>query len=201
MRHPFVFRLILPAFLLLLQTPASRSADNPPSPPFMEWQVIDVKFAHPIAFEAWVTLLNEKDVIYLGEEHRNKWHIEAALRILRALLEYTREPALAVEMFGWDGQSGLNQYLSESETSRDHFLEASRWEQNWGGPFDEYAPLISFAREHRLSVLALNPPRPLVRRVASQGLARALTDVEMGRWGMQDHIFVDNPAYRDVIVR
>ncbi len=201
MRHPFLFLLIPPAFLLLLHTPASRSADNPLSHPFIEWQVIEVKSGHAIAFEAWVALLNEKDVIYLGEEHRNNWHIDAALKILRALLEYKREPALAVEMFGWDGQSGLDQYLSESETSRDHFLEASRWEQNWGGPFDEYAPLISFAREHRLPILALNPPRPLVRRVASQGLARALSDAEMGRWGMQDHIFVDTAVYRDMIVR
>jgi len=35
-------------------------------------------------------------VIYLGEEHRNNWHIEAALKILNALIENHRHPLLAM---------------------------------------------------------------------------------------------------------
>ncbi|MGH7231206.1 MAG: ChaN family lipoprotein, partial [Nitrospiraceae bacterium] len=201
MPHSFLLRLIMSAMLLVLHAPAAQSADMLPANGFREWQIIDVKAARPISFEEWGDLLNDQDVIYLGEEHRNKWHIEAALRILRVLIERHRNPVLAVEMFGWDGQAGLNRYLSEEQTSRDQFLEASRWDQNWGGSFDDYAPLITFARDQRVPVLALNPPRPLVRRVASHGLARALADVEMSRWGMQGETFVDNPAYRDVIVR
>jgi uncharacterized iron-regulated protein len=187
-------------FLLALHVPASRSTDELPSETWHQWQVIDVKTFRPIAFEEWMTRLAEQDVIYLGEEHRNAWHIEAALRILGALLERHRRPVLALEMFGWDGQAGLDQYLSEEQTSRDDFLAASRWEQNWGGAFEDYAPLITFAREHHLPVLALNPPRPLVRRVATLGLDRALADADMRRWGLQDATFVEDLAYRDVIV-
>jgi hypothetical protein len=51
-----------------------------------------------------------------------------------------------------------------------------------------------------MPVLALNPPRPLVRRVATQGLQKALADTDMGRWGLQDETFVEDPAYRDIIV-
>ena len=202
--RPCLHRLIALVLLLALHASASYAAEAPASAisdALKEWQVIDVKAARPISFDDWSALLADQDVIYLGEEHRNKWHIEGALRILQALVAQNRRPALAVEMFGWDGQAGLNQYLAEDQTSREQFLETARWEQNWGGPFEEYAPLIAFARDQRVPVLALNPPRPLVRRVASQGLARALADAEMSRWGMQRETFTDDPGYRDVIVR
>lgn len=199
MRTLFQFSLVVSMLLLELHTPA-RSADGLSSEAWHEWQVIDVKTRRPIAFDQWMTRLAEQDVIYLGEEHRNQWHIEAALRLLRALLDRHRRPALAMEMFGWDGQTGLDRYLSEEQMPRDEFLAASRWEQNWGGTFGDYAPLITFAREHHVPVLALNPPRPLVRRVATLGLEKALAEADMRRWGIQAETFLDDPAYRDVIV-
>ena len=200
MRDAFRLGLIISTVLLVFHAHTSRSANELPSDAWQAWQVIDTKTGGPIAFNDWITILAEKDVIYLGEEHRNKWHIEAALRILRALIDRHHRPALAMEMFGWDGQVGLNQYLAEEKFSRDQFLAAARWEQNWGGSFEDYEPLIAFARERHVPVLALNPPRPLVRRVAMQGLEPALTEADMRRWGMQDEIFVEDSAYRDVIV-
>ncbi len=168
---------------------------------FQEWQVLEVKTARTVSFQDWMTELASSDVIYLGEEHRNRSHVEAAVKILDALLTRDRRPVLAIEMFGWDGQAGLDRYLSDRETTRDRFLQESRWEQNWGGAYDNYEPLINFARERHLSVLALNPPRSLVRRVATQGLARALADPDMNRWGMRNELLFDEPAYRDVILK
>lgn len=140
-------------------------------------------------------------MIYLGEEHRNAAHIQAAVRVLEGLLTRNRHPVLALEMFGWDGQVGLTQYLSRTDTSLDQFLLNARWQDNWGGAFSDYEPLLTFARTHRLSVTALNPPRTLVRQVAKQGLSQALRVPEMGRWGMWNQSFVDDPAYRKVIVQ
>ena len=168
---------------------------------FQEWQVLEVKTARAVSFQDWMTELVSSDVIYLGEEHRNRFHVEAALKILDALLARDRQPILAIEMFGWDGQAGLDYYLSDQQATRDRFLQESRWEQNWGGAYDDYEPLINFARERHLSVLALNPPRSLVRRVATQGLARALADPDMNRWGMRNELLFDEPAYRDVILK
>lgn len=201
MRYRLFPRLLVCVFLILFfGSPASHSAD-PSLQTFHPWQIIEVRSGRPVAFDDWITQLAQKDVIFLGEEHYNRWHIEAALKILQALLARDRRPVLALEMFGWDGQAGLDQYLSDSKTSRDQFLQTSHWEQNWGGSFADYEPLINFAREHHLPVLALNPPRSLVRRVAAQGLARAKDDAEMDRWGMRNEIFVDDPAYRDVILK
>jgi hypothetical protein len=50
-------------------------------------------------------------------------------------------------------------------------------------------------------VLALNPPRPLVRKIATQGWKKAIDDPEMATWGMKDELIVEDPAYREVILR
>jgi len=170
-------------------------------PTFQEGQTIEVKNGRPISFDQWIADLAARDVIYLGEEHRNRSHVEAALKILQALLARGRLPVLGLEMFAWDGQPGLNRYLSDRSTARDEFLLEARWDQNWGGAYEDYEPLISFARDRNIPVLALNPPRAMVRRVASQGLALALADPDMSRWGMRDEPRSDDPAYQEIILK
>lgn len=178
----------------------SHPSTPPVQPSFHEWQVWDVKAGQPVATEPWLTDLASANIIYLGEEHRNRSHIEAALKILRALTAKDLQPALALEMFGWDGQGAIHRYLSGSPLSRDQFLQDSRWEENWGGPFEDYEPLVDFAREHRLALLALNPPRVLVRMVAKQGLWQAKKDERMAQWGMRDEALSDDAAYRSIVL-
>jgi uncharacterized iron-regulated protein len=198
-------RVILLA-CLLIGTPAVLVADEPPPPSanpppsFHEWQVWEVKTGRPVALEPWLAGLASHTIIYVGEEHRNRWHIDAALKILHALTKQGLRPSVALEMFGWDGQGALTRYLSSAPMPRDQFLKESRWEESWGGPFEDYEPLVSYAQEHHLAVLALNPPRPLVRLVATQGLWHAKKDERMAQWGMRDETLADDAAYRSVVL-
>lgn len=169
--------------------------------PYAVGHIIDTKTGEPVSFPEWMVSASTQDVIYLGEEHRNAAHIQAAVRVLEGLLNRDRQPVLALEMFGWDGQVGLSQYLSREGTPREQFLKDARWNDNWGGAFSDYEPLIAFARSRTLGVAALNPPRALVRQVATQGLSQALHIPEMGQWGMWNQSYVDDPAYRAVIVQ
>src|SRR3989441_7475278 len=168
--------------------------------PFQEWQIVEVKADRPISFTDLLTDLANVDVIYIGEEHSHRSHIEAALRILQALIDRNQKPALGLEMFGWDGQVGLDRYWAEREMEPELFLQVAQWKENWGGAYNDYAPLIDFARSHHLPVLALNPPKPLVRRVAKEGLSSALKDPGMLRWQMRDEVLSDEPDYREIIV-
>lgn len=203
------FRLVGALVSLLLLIPPAAWPDDGHAPPaqtpasqaFQEGQTIEVKAGRPISFDQWIADLAARDVIYLGEEHRNRSHVEAALKILHALLARGRLPVLGLEMFGWDGQAGLDRYLADLGAARDDFLREARWDQNWGGAYEDYEPLISFARDRHILVLALNPPRALVRRVASQGLALALADPDMSRWGMRDEPRSDDPAYQEIILK
>ena len=163
---------------------------------FKEWQIIDTATGQPVSLDQWTALLLQQDIIYLGEEHHNRFHIDAAVTVLRKLKAEGRTPALAMEMFGWDGQTALDQYLSGLDLNRQEFLEAVRWRQNWGGLFEDYEPLVQLAKEHHWTVDAMNPPKPLVRIVAKNGLAQAASDPMMAQWGMKDEAIVDDPIYR-----
>jgi uncharacterized iron-regulated protein len=155
-----------------------------------------------VKVDEWIETLSRYDIVYLGEEHHNPFHIEAALKILRSLVDRGFRPVLAFEMFGWDGQAALDRYVApdDSEVNRQEFLAEARWTQNWGGSFDDYAPLLDFARAHRLMVRALNPPKPFIRGVVKKGLADARSDPEWNYWGMAAETIVDDPLYRERIL-
>jgi uncharacterized iron-regulated protein len=163
---------------------------------FKEWQIIDTATGRTVSLDQWTALLLQQDIIYLGEEHHNRFHIDAALTVLWRLKAGERTPTLAMEMFGWDGQTALDQYLFGSDMNRQEFLQAVKWQQNWGGPYEDYEPLVQLAKEQHWAVDAMNPPKPLVRIVAKNGLAQAESDPIMAQWGMKGETLVDDPIYR-----
>ena len=159
-------------------------------------QIIETAANQPISLEELVGRLQEQEVVYLGEEHHNRLHIEAAMSLLSRLARAGRRPTVAMEMFGWESQPLLDGYVQGDEMSRQDFLSQAGWTQNWGGPFETYEPLVAFAKTGRLRLVALNPPKPLVRLVAKKGLEQARREDEWTRWNMQDETIVDDPAYR-----
>ncbi len=183
------------------QTNAHVTAANPQV--WDEWsvgQVLDAKTGRPVSRSEWLDELAGYDVIYLGEEHHNPSHIEAALTVLRSLVSRGRRPLLTMEMFGWEGQPALDQYLLSKEPPRQEFLEHVGWKRNWGGAFEDYEPLVQFARDQRLPVLAMNSPKTLIRQVVKLGLAQAKEQSEWRQWGMEQETIVDDPAYRSRIL-
>ena len=162
-------------------------------------QVFDVGTKQLIALEALKPKLLEAEVIYLGEEHHTPSHIDTALKVLDMLLSAGRKPALAMEMFRWDGQPALDRFGTDQITSEAQLLQEAAWEKNWGGDFKDYQPLVAFSKQHHIPVYALTPPRALVRLVVSKGLNEALGDPSMTQWGIPAHISLDDPEYRRVI--
>jgi len=162
-------------------------------------QLVETKTKQIIPLDELKPKLTEADVIYLGEEHYTPSHIEAAMKILNVLLEAGRKPVLAMEMFGWDGQAALDRYGNGQINSEEQFLKEAVWEKNWGGEFKDYRPLVVFSKEHHISLYALNPPRNLVRLVASKGFSQAIRDPSMSQWGIDQHISLDDPEYRRVL--
>jgi uncharacterized iron-regulated protein len=159
-------------------------------------QIIETTTGQSLSLEQLGPILRRQEVIYLGEEHHNRFHIEAARMVVDQLIAGGRRPVLAMEMFGWDGQAALDQYLGPEGLDREAFLTAVQWKQNWGGPFEDYEPLVQLAKERHLSLVAMNPPKMVVRKVAKQGLEEARRSPKMEQWGMQGEVFVEDSAYR-----
>lgn len=164
------------------------------------WQILETQTGRVLPFSEWITNLERYDVVYLGEEHHNPYHIQAALKVLDQLVADGIEPTIGMEMFGWDGQAALDSFIATPQPVTNEFLEQVRWKQNWGGAFEDYAPLVTFARDRHLSVLAMNPPKPLIRRVVKLGLDQARQEAEWKPWRILQEDIVDDPAYRDRIV-
>jgi uncharacterized iron-regulated protein len=201
----FVFCLAAGLFIVQACQAVESSVSEPSSlhsTEWKEWDVLDAKTRAPVNVDEWIDSLSQYDIVYLGEEHHNQFHIEAALRILQSLVDRDLRPVLALEMFGWDGQAALDRYIAadHSDVSRQEFLAEARWTQNWGGSYDDYAPLLDFARSHRLMVRAMNPPKPFIRAVVKKGLAGARSEPEWNYWGMAAETIVDDPLYRERIL-
>ena len=194
---PRLFALILMSFYLLRVGVACAGIHDHPA--LKIGQLFDVKTNQVIAFESLKPRLLSADVIYIGEEHYTPSHIEAALKIMDTVLETGHKPALAMEMFGWDGQVALDRYIRGDIINEEQFLQESAWENNWGGDFEDYQPLIGYSKTHRLSVYALNPPRDLVRLVATKGLAEALQDPSMSEWDIEENISLNDAEYRRIV--
>ena len=192
---PLVFRFIFSAlFIQGLFGCTTLQA----KPSFEVGQLYDVSNKTLLTIDDLTPHLLAADVIFLGEEHYTPSHLEAGQTILNRLLEHHRRPSLAMEMFSWDGQPGLDRFIHQSETTLEQLLEESRWKNNWGGEFADYQSLVTFAQSHQLNILALNPPRPLVRLVATQGLSKAMGDPEMGKWPIGE-LVTDDPEYESLI--
>jgi uncharacterized iron-regulated protein len=83
-------------------------------------------------------------------------------------------------MFERDVQTILDEYLAGLITER-HFLLSSR---PWRNYETDYRPLVEYAREHHLPVIAANAPARYVSRVSSQGpdSLKALPQVAVKSW-------------------
>ncbi|MCA1849924.1 MAG: ChaN family lipoprotein, partial [Acidobacteria bacterium] len=123
-----------------------------------------------------VAAMAESNVVFIGESHDDPVAHSLEAELLRRAYERFgragsdargREVALSLEMFERDVQLILDEYFAGLITEQ-HFLSSSR---AWNNYRTDYRPLVEFAREHRLAVIAANAPRRYVNRVARLGRA------------------------------
>ncbi|HRX76943.1 MAG TPA: ChaN family lipoprotein, partial [Candidatus Cloacimonadota bacterium] len=94
------------------------------------------------------------DVIFFGEEH-GVAEIHALQReLLPYLQDSKRKLILSFEMWERDTQDVMDQFLA-GQITEDEFIELSRV---WPGYEQDYRPLIMYAKEHQLPVVAANVP-------------------------------------------
>lgn len=98
--------------------------------------------------------LTDKDVLLFGEYHNNAIAHWLQLEVTKDLKE-KRELVLGAEMFERDNQEALDLYLAGTIKQKQLDSMARLW-KNY--PTD-YAPLVNFAKEHKIAFAATNVPR------------------------------------------
>lgn len=124
--------------------------------------------------EAVLTALDGVEVVCVGELHDDSVaHVFEVELLRRALARDSasetknkrRTLALSLEMFERDVQIVLDEYLRGLISER-HFLMSSR---PWNNYQTDYRPLVEFARDNNLAVIASNAPARYVNRVSRLG--------------------------------
>jgi hypothetical protein len=130
--------------------------------------------------------LAEKRVVFVGERHNRFDHHLTQLEIIRRLHERHPRLAIGMEAFQQPFQHVLDDYIAGSLSERE-LLRNSEYFSRWRLDFRLYAPILRYAREHQLPVVALNLPAELTAKVAQAGFAaldeadQALLPVEIDR--------------------
>lgn len=107
------------------------------------------------------------DVVVLGELHGNSTVHALHLEIVKELHALRPGMTIAMEMFERDVQLELSKYFV-GDIDEERFLARSR---PWPHYRTDYRPLVEYARENAIPVLAANAPRSLAMEVARKGLA------------------------------
>jgi uncharacterized iron-regulated protein len=105
--------------------------------------------------------------VLFGEFHNNAISHWLELEVLQGLQE-SRDIILGAEMFEADNQDALNKYLAGTLSAKGLDSNARLW-KNY--PTD-YAPLVNFAKEHKLPFIATNIPRKYASLVAKGGFEK-----------------------------
>jgi len=137
-------------------------------------------------------------VVYLGETHDSAEDHQAQLKIVREMQRQNRKIAIAMEMFQRPFQSAIDNYLA-GKLTEEQLVEQTEYDRRWRFPWESYAPILRFAKENQLPVLALNTPSEVTRKVASQGL-ESLTAEEKKHIPPISEIRTDNAEYRQLLL-
>jgi len=129
-------------------------------------------------------------VVFVGETHDSVDDHEVQFAVLKGLCErFPGKVAVGIEMLPRSAQRDLDAYL-RGEMEPETF--ARTWVAHWGHTFGYYRPILRFAREKRIPVLALNTEADLKRALRknppeqlSPEVARRLPEMDL-----------DDPYYR-----
>ncbi|MBW4521964.1 MAG: ChaN family lipoprotein [Scytolyngbya sp. HA4215-MV1] len=141
--------------------------------------------------------LAQANVVYLGETHDSLADHQAQLAIIQALHQRHPQLAIALEMFQRPYQAVLDRYLAGKLTETE-LQQQSQYEKRWGFPWENYAPILRYAKTYQIPLVALNTPTEVTRKVARQGWA-SLTLADKQFIPPISEIRTDNSAYRQLM--
>lgn len=130
------------------------------------YKIYDVKTKQVISIDKIVSDCADADVLFFGEEHNDSAGHYLEAEIFKALhKQFGAQLALSLEMFETDNQVALNDYLSD-------FIPEDRFSKDvrlWSN-YKDYRPMIEYAKQNHINVIAANPPRRYVSMVSRKGM-------------------------------
>ena len=181
-----ILSLCLLGAVVTIATPVLAQDERKLDPATQAVKIQNSRTGATLKLNTLVKALNSSDVVFLGEQHDNDSCHEFQLHVIEGLVEAGHSVAISMEQFERDVQGALNDYLS-GRLAEEEFLKASRPWENYA---EHYRPVIEFAKEKRIDVLAANIPRRVATNV-SQGQRPSIE----GQVYLPRQTFIDKNAY------
>jgi uncharacterized iron-regulated protein len=143
------------------------AAAGPATSPVQQTPAVDLGEAPDL--EGIIPKLADRRVVFVGESHDRYDHHLVQLEIIRRLHAIHPRLAIGMEMFQQPFQDVLDDYVAGTLGEQD-MLRRSEYYQRWRFDFRLYAPILRYAREQQLPVIALNLPAELTQKVGRNGL-------------------------------
>jgi uncharacterized iron-regulated protein len=117
-----------------------------------------------------VASVSRADFVLLGETHDNADHHVFQARLIRAVADAGRRPAVAFEMLDAQQQPTVDAALAASPRDPDALARAVGWARSGWPDFALYRPVFAAALDAGLPVLAVNLPRREAHEVVARGV-------------------------------
>ena len=191
--------LALSCLLATLLTGVAGAQTIPPLPDLTSYALMksDGTRAVPTSVAQAADQLKDFDVVVLAELHDHAGNHLAEMQLLSAIFARAPNLALSLEQFERDTQKVVDDYLAGRIGEEVMKKNARAWPN-----YDEaYRPLVEFAKEHGLPVIAAEVPTSIVRCVGQEGPAY-LTRLngDKRNWVAAELHTQDGP-YRDKFMR
>ena len=118
--------------------------------------------------EAVIPRIQERRVVFVGESHDRYGHHLAQLEVIRRLHGISPDLAIGLEQFQQPFQEHLDDYVA-GEIDEGEMLQRTEYFSRWRYDYRLYRPILQFAREQRIPLVALNVPKELTRAVGKLG--------------------------------
>ncbi|WP_299021400.1 ChaN family lipoprotein [uncultured Photobacterium sp.] len=144
-----------------------------------------------ISMDELAFALKDADIVLVGE-----WHGHPGTHLMQAQLFaqlYRLNPAMALSMeqFTRDKQHIVNQYLAGEIGEKTLKREGKAW-SNYDS---DYRPLVEFARQNQLDVIAANAPKSVVRCISKHGAEYLDRLPEIERKWVAESLTLTDDAY------
>ena len=133
----------------------------------LPYSVLD-RNGHQVDTATFWAQVGASRVVCVGEDHPNPHHHWFQLEVVKQVSAH-KPLALGMEMFQRPFQGVLDDYAAK-RIDEAALISRSGYEERWGYDYGFYGPTINRARDAGATLLALNAPKELTKKVVHQGL-------------------------------
>jgi len=185
--------------LTLVTAPALAADDGmlPGQDAITDTQTAVVDTAAVGSLDGILDRLAQARVVIVGEAHdRYEDHLNQ-LAIIRGLHDRGKDLAIGMEFFQQPFQPQLDAFVG-GELDEAGLLRGTEYFERWRYDYRLYRPILRFAREHSIPIVALNIEREITDKVGDAGIGSLSPDEQARIPADMDR---DDVAYRDYVKR